>query len=83
MMFWKKKKAVLKSRSITPDQTKSIRVVEGSRASTQDEYMAKLTPEAQADLKKQDEHLNKLRDFAENNPEELGELLKIWLSMEE
>lgn len=45
--------------------------------------MAKLTPEAQADLKKQAEHLNKLRDFAKNKPEELGELLKIWLSMEE
>ncbi len=82
-MFWKKKKAILKSRSITPDQAKPVRVVEGSRVSTLDEYMAKLTPEAQADLKKQAKRLNKLRDFAESNPEELGVLLKIWLSMEE
>ncbi|UCD37981.1 MAG: hypothetical protein JSW54_00390 [Fidelibacterota bacterium] len=90
-MLWKKAKPKKKQpvRSVTgrspaaqavqklPASTREVR---GAVEVTSDPYLAKLSPEARAQLEVQEKQMEAVRKFVEENPEEASQLLRVWLA---
>ena len=52
----------------------------GQREVTTDDFLSRLSPEDRARLEQQEQLLAQVRAFAKDNPEEAGQLLRVWLS---
>ncbi|MFB0515451.1 MAG: hypothetical protein ACETWG_02460 [Candidatus Neomarinimicrobiota bacterium] len=54
--------------------------VKGERAATTDTYTKSLSPEARAELEIRAKMMAEVRKFAEENPEAVSQLLRVWLA---
>ena len=61
----------------TPAATGEAR---GAREVTSDAFLSRLTPEARAQLEAQEQEMEEVRKFVEENPEAASQLLRAWLT---
>jgi flagellar biosynthesis/type III secretory pathway M-ring protein FliF/YscJ len=58
---------------------RSAQEARGAVEITSDAFLSKLSPEAQAQLEANEKIMAEVKKFVEENPEEAGQLLRVWL----